>query len=73
MPDGVLLQYLAEPPLLWVFLILMWAYNTTALVKMSSHFSYKPAVGAKKTVSESCGVFFESLLLIPAATCKSIV
>jgi len=38
MPDGVPLQYLAEPPLLQVFLIFMWAHNTTPLVRMSSFF-----------------------------------
>ncbi len=73
MPDGVLLQCLAEPPLLQVFLIFMWAYNTTPLVKMSSHFSYKPPVGVKKTVSEFCGVPFESLLLIPAGGFEPII
>jgi hypothetical protein len=58
MPDGVLLQRLAEPPLLWVFLISTWAHNTTPLAGMSSFF-FKTRISGPKTGFEG----FSALLM----------
>jgi hypothetical protein len=57
MPDGVLLQCVAEPPLLQVFLIFMWAYNTTPPAGMSSFF-FKTRISGLKTGFGLVGVMF---------------